>query len=134
MAYLVLRLRRGQSPLQWLSFGDCANDMLSDSARSAAARLPIRVYFWTAGDECITDSCRVPREVAKMRKELMRFPIRCPVCDTELISYFRTSQLATALREGRPIRLFAICHDQAWRASEIELEQMREYLRALVPR
>jgi hypothetical protein len=68
-----------------------------------------------------------------MRKEVMRFPIKCPVCGTELISYFRTNQLATALREGRPVRLFAICHDQTWHASAVELEQMREYLRALSP-
>jgi hypothetical protein len=29
--------------------------------------------------------------------------------------------------------LFAICHDQTWHASAVELEQMREYLRALSP-
>ena len=38
-----------------------------------------------------------------------------------------------ALTNGNPVRLYATCHDQHWNATELEPEQIREYLGAIWP-
>jgi hypothetical protein len=48
-----------------------------------------------------------------------------------LIGSFAVSDIAGALINGRRIRLYAICHDASWDASDIEVDQIREYLGAV---
>jgi hypothetical protein len=58
-----------------------------------------------------------------------RFPVKCPVCGTESLGEFLSKHVVRALSGPHdPIRLHAACHDQWWNASEIEIEQIREYL------
>jgi hypothetical protein len=58
------------------------------------------------------------------------FPIRCPVCGGEVITQYRAADLVGALINGRPIHLYAACHDQSWVAGYIEVQQIRAHLGA----
>jgi hypothetical protein len=60
----------------------------------------------------------------------IRFPISCPVCRKEVIAEYRTADLVGALINGRPIRLYAPCHDKSWAASYVEVQQIRAHLGA----
>ena len=54
--------------------------------------------------------------------------MKCPLCDAELLSELRVWHVNGALAQGRPIRLYAACHDTWWDANEVETEQIRSYL------
>jgi hypothetical protein len=58
----------------------------------------------------------------------IRFPVTCPKCGRERLTEFPVSVVTEALLWGADICLVATCHDVIWDATEIELEQIREYL------
>jgi hypothetical protein len=66
-----------------------------------------------------------------MSEAAIRFPVTCPKCGTERLTEFDAYVVADALVQGSDICLVAICHDQIWNASELEVEQIREYLGAM---
>jgi len=55
-------------------------------------------------------------------------PIRCPVCGEQVITQYRTVDIVGAVINGRPIHLYAACHDRSWIASYIEIQQIRACL------
>ena len=66
-----------------------------------------------------------------MHFQKLRVPVTCPDCGAEQLAEFPVDRIAKALREGRPLRLHSSCHNQWWSASEIEAEQVRQYVGAL---
>jgi hypothetical protein len=60
----------------------------------------------------------------------VRFPVICPICARALLTELPVALIAEALIAGSPIRLHARCHDVHWDATELEIEQIREYLGA----
>lgn len=60
----------------------------------------------------------------------VRFPVSCPVCRKEVIAEYRPVDIVGALINGRPIHLYAACHDRSWIASYIEIQQIRGHLGA----
>jgi hypothetical protein len=60
----------------------------------------------------------------------IRFPVVCPACKQELLMEFNVADVAGALLDGSPLRLYATCHDQSWNATDVEVQQAREYLAA----
>jgi hypothetical protein len=60
----------------------------------------------------------------------VRFPVTCPICARVLLTELPVALIAEALIVGSPIRLHASCHDVYWDATELEVEQIREYLGA----
>jgi hypothetical protein len=60
----------------------------------------------------------------------VRFPVTCPICARALLTELPVALIAEALIVGSPIRLHASCHDVHWNATELEVEQIREYLGA----
>jgi len=65
-----------------------------------------------------------------MEVTLLRVPVACPDCKKEALAEFPMVWIGKALAYGRSIRLFAPCHDKVWVASELEREQLRQYLEA----
>jgi two-component system sensor kinase FixL len=63
-----------------------------------------------------------------MNEFAVRFPARCPVCGCEVLVTFRIADVLGALINGRKIRLYAICHDAAWDATDVEIRQLRNYV------
>jgi hypothetical protein len=62
----------------------------------------------------------------------IRFPVTCPLCARALLTELPVGVIAGALIVGSSIRLHASCHDVYWDATELEVEQIREYLSAAV--
>ncbi len=58
------------------------------------------------------------------------FPVSCPVCGTKLIAQYRPVDIVGALINGRPIHLYAACHDKSWIASYVEVQRIRSFLGA----
>lgn len=65
-----------------------------------------------------------------MNDPAVRFPVNCPLCARELLTELSAAEVEEALTAGAAIRLRAACHDVCWDASELEVEQIREYLGA----
>jgi hypothetical protein len=65
---------------------------------------------------------------ADMHEATVRFPVTCPICGAEALTSFTISEVAFAVVSSRRIKLHAICHDGTWDASDIEMQQIREYL------
>jgi hypothetical protein len=63
-------------------------------------------------------------------EHVVRFPVICPKCRQEVLTAVPIGIAAAALISGRPIRLYASCHDVYWDAHSIEIEQLREYMGA----
>ncbi|HEV7612829.1 MAG TPA: hypothetical protein VGO37_13185 [Steroidobacteraceae bacterium] len=61
----------------------------------------------------------------------VRFPVKCPVCGNEALGSYRIADVVDALINDRKIRLYATCHDRSWKASDVEVQQLREYLGAV---
>jgi two-component system, LuxR family, sensor kinase FixL len=57
----------------------------------------------------------------------LRFPATCPVCGNEVLAAFRIADVIGALVNGRKIRLYAICHDATWDATDVEVRRLRQY-------
>ena len=68
-----------------------------------------------------------------MNHPTVRFPAACPACGRERLTEFPLDDVTDALQKGSDIYLVATCHDMIWTASELELEQIREYLGAVHP-
>ena len=58
---------------------------------------------------------------------LIRFPVTCPICGSIDVMEYSVAEMADALLNSRPIRLYASCHKIAWFASVPEVHQIREY-------
>jgi hypothetical protein len=63
-----------------------------------------------------------------MIEPTVRFPVACPKCGREQLTEFPISEVADALDRGSDISLVATCHDVIWTATELELEQIHQYL------
>jgi hypothetical protein len=68
-----------------------------------------------------------------MNEPAIRFPATCPKCGEERLAEFPIDTVADALRRGSDICLVATCHDVIWTASDLELEQIHQYLEAVHP-
>jgi hypothetical protein len=66
-----------------------------------------------------------------MNEPTLRFPVACPKCGRERLTEFPVDVVADALNKGFDICLVATCHDVIWTASELELEQIHQYLGAV---
>jgi hypothetical protein len=60
----------------------------------------------------------------------VRFPVTCPICARALLTELPVALIAEALIRGASIRLHAGCHDVHWDATQLEVEQIRQYLGA----
>lgn len=68
-----------------------------------------------------------------MNELTVRFPATCPKCGRERLAEFPVDIIADALGRGSDICLVAMCHDVIWTATDLELEQIRQYLEAAHP-
>jgi hypothetical protein len=68
-----------------------------------------------------------------MSEPTVRFPVTCPKCGRERLTELSVDVVADALQKGSDISLVATCHDMIWTATELELEQIQEYLGAVHP-
>jgi C4-dicarboxylate-specific signal transduction histidine kinase len=69
-----------------------------------------------------------------MFESRVRFPVKCPICGSELLTEMAGTDITSALINNRRIRLYASCHDVSWDASEVEVRQLREYMEAISDR
>jgi hypothetical protein len=60
----------------------------------------------------------------------IRFPVVCPKCGRERLAELPLNEVVYALNRGSDISLVATCHDVIWTATELELEQIQQYLLA----
>ena len=67
-----------------------------------------------------------------MTQSIVNFPVVCPECGSEAIAALAIAFAAEALIQGKTIRLHSTCHDKWWDASRVEVEQLREYISAVV--
>lgn len=58
----------------------------------------------------------------------VRFPVVCPNCRSERLTEYPVNVVADALLRGTQLCLAVTCHDMIWDATEVELEQIRQYL------
>ena len=58
----------------------------------------------------------------------VRFPVVCPKCGRERLTEFPINEVLHAFNRGSEIILVATCHDVIWTATELELQQIYEYL------
>ena len=68
-----------------------------------------------------------------MFEPTVRFPVACPKCGRERLTELPVDVVADALQKGSDICLVATCHDVIWTATELELEQIHQYLRTVRP-
>jgi hypothetical protein len=66
-----------------------------------------------------------------MLEPTIRFPVVCPKCGRERLTEYPINEVVYALNWGFDITLVATCHDVIWTATELELEQIHEYLLVL---
>jgi hypothetical protein len=66
-----------------------------------------------------------------MHEPTVRFPVVCPKCGLERLTEIPIDVVADALQKGLDICLVTTCHDVIWIATELELEQIDEYLEAV---
>jgi hypothetical protein len=66
-----------------------------------------------------------------MREIFIRFPITCPLCGKEQLIDLPVAEIADSLLKSEDVYLSASCCSVVWVASEIESEQIREYLAAI---
>jgi hypothetical protein len=63
-----------------------------------------------------------------MEEPALKFPVTCPQCGREALAEYRIAAVTIALTVWGSMRLHAECHDVYWDASDVEREQIREYL------
>ena len=68
-----------------------------------------------------------------MNGPTVRFPVACPKCGRERLAEFPVDEVVAALKWGSDICLVATCHDVIWTATEVELEQIHQYVGAVHP-
>jgi hypothetical protein len=62
-----------------------------------------------------------------VNEQKVRFPVTCPTCGQDMLVEFPVDIVAAGLLTGSLV-LVTPCHEVAWDASGVELEQIREYL------
>jgi hypothetical protein len=66
-----------------------------------------------------------------MNEPTIRFPVVCPLCGAEAITEYPVADVASALlNRSVGLKLYTPCHDYRWTASQLELQQVREYMGA----
>ena len=65
-----------------------------------------------------------------MKDPEVLMPIQCPECRQEWLEGFPVALVADALLSGNRLRIRSRCHGAEWHATAVEMEQIREYLRA----
>jgi hypothetical protein len=65
-----------------------------------------------------------------MKDAEVLMPINCPECGEEWLEGFSVALVADALISGTRLRMRSRCHANEWDANLVEMEQIREYLRA----
>jgi hypothetical protein len=65
-----------------------------------------------------------------MKDAEVLMPIKCPDCNEEWLEGFSVALAADALMSGRRLRMRGRCHSKEWDATQIEMEQIRQYLGA----
>jgi hypothetical protein len=63
-----------------------------------------------------------------MIEPTIRIPVVCPKCGRERLTEISVNEVVYALSRGSDISLVATCHDVIWTATELELQQIHEYL------
>jgi hypothetical protein len=58
----------------------------------------------------------------------VRFPVVCPKCGREQLTELPIDEVLYAFNRESEIILVATCHDVIWTATELELQQIYEYL------
>ena len=66
-----------------------------------------------------------------MSTPVVRIPIVCPECGHECLMNMPVATAAAGLMNGR-LELLGGCHHPAWKATDIECEQIRAYLSVLL--
>jgi phosphatidylserine synthase len=61
-------------------------------------------------------------------KAFIRFPVTCPKCASEQLINLPVAEITNVVLRGENVYLSARCCGVVWVASEIECEQIREYL------
>jgi hypothetical protein len=87
--------------------------------------------YFRCPEACLNIDVR--REATAVIEPTVRFPVACPKCGRERLTEIPADVVANSLRRGSDICLVATCHDVIWTATELELEQIYEYLRAVQP-
>jgi len=84
------------------------------------------------GEDCPVLGDRSQRGAAhdSQREPQVPIPVICPRCGGEALSRMTVSLIADALITGRRPRLVSPCHGAEWDASDAEIAQIRDYLRA----
>ena len=59
---------------------------------------------------------------------LIKIPVRCPECGLRREWGFNAAEIAQALLDSRPMRLYASCHDIVWFAGLDEVADIRELI------
>jgi hypothetical protein len=67
-----------------------------------------------------------------MNEPTIEVPVSCPVCEKERLCALPVAATASALLNRESIKLTCTCQMQ-WNASDVEREQIREYLAMLTP-
>jgi hypothetical protein len=65
-----------------------------------------------------------------MREPEVLVPVTCPECGEESLTRLAVSVVADALIAGTRLHLSTKCHAPGWDATQVEIEQIREYLMA----
>ena len=58
----------------------------------------------------------------------IHFPATCPECGKTVVMNYHPDYLTGALKDGKPIEMWASCHDKRWDASAQEVQQIRKVL------
>jgi hypothetical protein len=65
-----------------------------------------------------------------MEERCIQFPAVCPNCGVDALIKHRLEDVLDALFYAKPLCLISVCHGTSWRVGEIELDQIRDYVRA----
>ena len=63
-----------------------------------------------------------------MDDRTIRFPVVCPDCGKDRLAEFPVAKIVDALIKKERIYLRSRCHNAGWVASDLEREQLREYV------
>jgi hypothetical protein len=59
-----------------------------------------------------------------MTERLFKFPVKCPICNTEWTCALSVTEIRESLDKGTPIRAYAECHDWHWELKEEERQAL----------
>ena len=63
-----------------------------------------------------------------MNNRTIRVPVVCPDCGKDRLAEFPVEKIVDALMTQERIYLRSRCHNAGWVASDLEREQLREYV------